>query len=235
MSELARLASFLAANPVPLTFGILVLTGLGLPIPEDVILLAAGASVSLGRTGFYPMVGAALLGVLVADAVLFWLGRRYGPRLLERRPFRYLATPARLERARRVREEVDPGAPVLASGYRLASLLTFHLPDHPETDSPFETGSGSAYLAWRAPGPGGRPGPGGSAPARGRGRPRLRVRGHTPPGLMFPRVLLTPIFAPVLRLRGRVWVPMGGCDESLLFQRVTPHVRRTGPSFSYVL
>jgi len=44
----------------------------------------------------------------------------------------------------------------LASGYRLASLLAFHLPDHPETDSPFETGSGSAYLAWRAPRPGGR-------------------------------------------------------------------------------
>ncbi len=114
MSELARLASFLAANPVPLTFGILVLTGLGLPIPEDVILLAAGASVSLGRTGFYPMVGAALLGVLVADAVLFWLGRRYGPGLLERRPFRYLATPARLERARGMFRRRGAGAVFLA-------------------------------------------------------------------------------------------------------------------------
>ena len=58
--------------------------------------------------------------------------------------------------AQRLRQQVDPGAPVLASGYRLASLLAFHLPDHPETDSPFETGSGSAYLAWRSPRRGGR-------------------------------------------------------------------------------
>ena len=114
MSELAQLAAFLAANPYPLTFGILVLTGLGLPIPEDVILLAAGATVSWGRTGFYPMVGAALLGVLVADALLFWLGRRYGRGLLERRPFRYLATAARVERAGRMFRSRGAGAVFLA-------------------------------------------------------------------------------------------------------------------------
>lgn len=40
---------------------------------------------------------------------------------------------------------------VLASDYKLASILAFYLPDHPETCSPFERGSGSAYYAWQRP------------------------------------------------------------------------------------
>jgi len=40
-------------------------------------------------------------------------------------------------------------ARILADSYQLASLLAFYLPDHPETDSPRERGSGSAYAQWR--------------------------------------------------------------------------------------
>lgn len=44
----------------------------------------------------------------------------------------------------------DPSqAQVLASNHKLASLLAFYLPDQPQTDSPFERGSGSAYAEWR--------------------------------------------------------------------------------------
>jgi dolichol-phosphate mannosyltransferase len=51
----------------------------------------------------------------------------------------------------RLRAGADPAEPVLADGYTLASVLAFGLPGHPETYAPFETGSGSAYRAWRAP------------------------------------------------------------------------------------
>jgi len=41
---------------------------------------------------------------------------------------------------------------VLAANYKLASVLAFYMPGHPQTESPFERKSGSAYLAWqRAP------------------------------------------------------------------------------------
>lgn len=40
---------------------------------------------------------------------------------------------------------------ILASDYKLASILAFYLPDRPETCSPFEKGSGSAYYAWQQP------------------------------------------------------------------------------------
>jgi len=38
---------------------------------------------------------------------------------------------------------------ILADSYQLASLLAFYLPDHPETDSLLEKGSGSEYARWR--------------------------------------------------------------------------------------
>jgi hypothetical protein len=45
--------------------------------------------------------------------------------------------------------EESRNARILADSYQLASLLAFYLPDHPETDSPEEKGSGSEYSRWR--------------------------------------------------------------------------------------
>jgi dolichol-phosphate mannosyltransferase len=49
----------------------------------------------------------------------------------------------------RAESEEKKSAAVLADNYRTASLLAFYLPDHPQTDAPFETGSGSQYILWR--------------------------------------------------------------------------------------
>ena len=51
----------------------------------------------------------------------------------------------------RQRDAYPADAPVLASDYKLASLLAFYLPDHPATQAPLETGSGSAYHEWLQP------------------------------------------------------------------------------------
>jgi dolichol-phosphate mannosyltransferase len=40
-------------------------------------------------------------------------------------------------------------AHLFADNYRTASLLAFYLPDHPQTDAPFESGSGAQYALWR--------------------------------------------------------------------------------------
>jgi 4-amino-4-deoxy-L-arabinose transferase-like glycosyltransferase len=50
---------------------------------------------------------------------------------------------------RNSRGEEGRSALILADSYQLASLLAFYLPDHPETDSPEEKGSGSEYSSWR--------------------------------------------------------------------------------------
>lgn len=47
------------------------------------------------------------------------------------------------------REAIGGDAPVLASDYKLASVLAFYLADRPETCTPLEEESGSAYYAWQ--------------------------------------------------------------------------------------
>lgn len=80
-------------------FGILLACGLGLPIPEDITLIAAGILAGSGKihvTGAY-VVG--YLGVLIGDAFLFFLGRKYGRAVFEWPLFKKLFTPERVEKA----------------------------------------------------------------------------------------------------------------------------------------
>lgn len=50
-----------------------------------------------------------------------------------------------------LRAQGNPAPRIVASDYKLASILAFELPDHPPTYSPFERDSGSAYLEWGVP------------------------------------------------------------------------------------
>jgi membrane protein DedA with SNARE-associated domain len=51
---------------------------IGLPVPGEVILLAAGFLVSTGRIELIPAILLAALGALLGDSVTYWLGRRVG-------------------------------------------------------------------------------------------------------------------------------------------------------------
>ncbi|MBF6561368.1 MAG: DedA family protein [Candidatus Binataceae bacterium] len=59
-------------------FGVLALCGLGLPIPEDVALLAGGFLVHRGVTQMPATLAVALVGVVAGDNSLFFIGRRFG-------------------------------------------------------------------------------------------------------------------------------------------------------------
>ncbi len=59
-------------------FVVLMLCGLGLPIPEDVALLAGGYMVHRGITRYPITLAVSLLGVVVGDNSLFFVGRRFG-------------------------------------------------------------------------------------------------------------------------------------------------------------
>ncbi len=78
---------------------VLLVSGLGLPIPEDIPLLLAGMLCGMGRANIWVMVPLTFAAVVIADLMVFTMGRVCGhhvPRL----PIvgRYL-TPARLARA----------------------------------------------------------------------------------------------------------------------------------------
>lgn len=59
-------------------FVVLILCGLGMPIPEDVALLAGGYMVHRGVTRYPITLAVAFVGVVTGDNSLFFLGRRFG-------------------------------------------------------------------------------------------------------------------------------------------------------------
>ncbi|HEX5659465.1 MAG TPA: DedA family protein [Polyangiales bacterium] len=73
----------------------LVAAGLGLPIPEDIMLLAAGVLVHRGEVSYAGALATCALGVAIGDTTIFLLARRLGPAALERRPLRWVITPER--------------------------------------------------------------------------------------------------------------------------------------------
>jgi len=59
-------------------FLILLLCGMGLPLPEEVTLIGCGLLVHNGRVDFLPIVLVCSVAILLGDAVPYALGRRYG-------------------------------------------------------------------------------------------------------------------------------------------------------------
>ena len=86
-------------------FGVLGLCGLGLPVPEDIILITAGFLAALGKFPLWLAILMGMVGVLSGDAVLFFLGRRYGLDVYRLPVIRRVFTEDRLAMAQaRVRE-----------------------------------------------------------------------------------------------------------------------------------
>jgi membrane protein DedA with SNARE-associated domain len=61
---------------------VLILCGMGLPIPEDAALLAGGFLVHRGIIRYPITLAVALVGVVAGDNSLFFLGRRFGTTLV---------------------------------------------------------------------------------------------------------------------------------------------------------
>ncbi|MDX1964823.1 MAG: VTT domain-containing protein [Pirellulales bacterium] len=80
-------------------FGIiffLVLTGFGLPIPEEVALIAAGIMAAKGYLDIWLAMGACLIGCLLGDSIMYLIGYRLGGRMLRPGSFwRNYLTPER--------------------------------------------------------------------------------------------------------------------------------------------
>lgn len=108
-------------------FVLVILTGLGLPLPEDAVVLGGGYLVHTGQTRLYPTIAVALLGVLAGDVLLYLAGRRFGPAVIRQRRFARWLSPERMERARRFFERWGGGAVFVGRfvmGLRAAVFLT---------------------------------------------------------------------------------------------------------------
>lgn len=60
---------------------VLLACGFGLPLPEDITLIAAGILAARDIIDFNKAVALCMFGVLLGDSIVFWLGSHYGSRL----------------------------------------------------------------------------------------------------------------------------------------------------------
>lgn len=103
------LQSLQGAPAYALLFGLLFASGFGLPINEDILLLAAAALTLKGVIDPLPMIAVAWCGLLTADALVFHWGRLLGPRLLQHRLIARWVLPARLEAMQNTMLRYGPG------------------------------------------------------------------------------------------------------------------------------
>jgi membrane protein DedA with SNARE-associated domain len=81
--------------------GLLLVCGLGVPLPEDITLIAAGILASLKSITLPGAVAAGLFGVLAGDAFLYTVGRVYGRKAFQLPLLRTIMTPRRIAMAER--------------------------------------------------------------------------------------------------------------------------------------
>jgi membrane protein DedA with SNARE-associated domain len=89
-------------GPIPYLaiFVILLLCGMGVPVPEDITLIAGGILTYYGVCDVWIMIGIGLLGVIIGDSFMFWLGHKYGRRLAKKWPFRAFIDDQKIESIR---------------------------------------------------------------------------------------------------------------------------------------
>lgn len=95
-SVMAFLQSLQGLPAYGLLFGLLFASGFGLPINEDILLLAAAALTLQGVMDPLPLIAVAWCGVLTADLLIFHWGRVFGNRLLRHRFVARWLPPGRL-------------------------------------------------------------------------------------------------------------------------------------------
>jgi membrane protein DedA with SNARE-associated domain len=95
MDLLERLITIFAENGYAGVFLALLLCGAGIPIPEDITLVAGGVIAGLGYANVHTMAGVTMAGVLIGDAGMFLLGHHFGVHLLQWRPIALLVPPRR--------------------------------------------------------------------------------------------------------------------------------------------
>jgi membrane protein DedA with SNARE-associated domain len=120
-----------------IVFGMLLICGLGLPLPEDITLILAGVLAYEGIADVWVMIGVGMVGVLLGDSIIFFLGYHYGSRIAKMRLFRRVLSEERLQAARKKMKE--------KKGYRILFFARFM----PGLRAPFFFTAGTLHVPYR--------------------------------------------------------------------------------------
>lgn len=106
--------SWIAAGGYAMLFGLLLACGLGLPLPEDIPLLIAGALVAQGKMDLVVASIAAWCGIIGGDIILYHLGKTLGLEITKVKFIGKHLTQERIQRLEKMFEEYGIG--VIAVG-----------------------------------------------------------------------------------------------------------------------
>jgi membrane protein DedA with SNARE-associated domain len=95
MDLLERLVTIFAHNGYIAVLIALLLCGAGIPIPEDITLVAGGVIAGMGYANVHVMAVVTIAGVMIGDAAMFGLGHHFGEHMLRWRPIALLMPPRR--------------------------------------------------------------------------------------------------------------------------------------------
>ena len=109
-SLMAALQALQGLPAYALVFGILVGSGFGLPMNEDILLVTAAALTLAGVMAPWPLVAVAWGGIVIADGLIFPGGRVFGPRLVEHRLLSHAMPPRRLAAMQGFMQRMGPAA-----------------------------------------------------------------------------------------------------------------------------
>ncbi|MFW6059959.1 MAG: DedA family protein [Phycisphaeraceae bacterium] len=92
------LVEFADKAPYLAIFGVLLISGFGLPLPEDIPLILAGYLCGEGYANPWIMFPGCFLAIVGADGIVFFLGRKYGHHVPKLPLLRRFLTEARLSK-----------------------------------------------------------------------------------------------------------------------------------------
>lgn len=79
-------------------FGVLMLCGFGLPIPEDISIIAGGIISGMGYTNVHLMCLLCLAGVIIGDGIMYHLGKVFGEKVFQKKVAKRIISKAWYER-----------------------------------------------------------------------------------------------------------------------------------------
>ncbi len=126
----------LSAWSPALVLGLLLLSGIGIPVSEDVVNVPAGMLIGQGVWPLVPVVAACYVGVIAGDVLWFFNVRTFGTPLLHRRWFKRFVHPKRLLQ---FKHQIDQRGAWVLVGARFI----------PGTRSPVLTASALLHMPWR--------------------------------------------------------------------------------------
>jgi len=95
-------------------FVVVILGNMGLPIPEETILILAGYLVWQGDLRLPIVLGVGIVSAIIGDNLGYWLGRELGRRAIERYGHWIFVTPDRLDATQRLVTRFGPMAVFVA-------------------------------------------------------------------------------------------------------------------------